>query len=1061
MSSGPADASLQPIRQTISRLQSPIPDLDTLLALLTAPLDALRLLPPQFLAHNTQPLPPNAFSISRHLPPLQRALILHVVPTWHADLRDAGALPLLDQYFCPDAFSSASTTAGEVALHAYPSIISTPLNEYTLRVLSKLSKAYPIDRLHTVIFNSPTATADAHGRASAAKTWEDCVRDVCAVPAKATNAAGPGSPLALPAELAQDVYFNHLSLRTESLVADLSAKNDRDEDALASLAYLLAKLVNLGLFPATPPIARSSPSFWTAVLPTVRRRLPSHPRYASYWPAVLGALSSPISLRAIISSLLAHLPRLSEAEAEALDASPPTRTKIRRSAVLLYRLLGLDIDAEGSEDVWTAAREVMLLPRGGAQWTEADARVFVCAAAESKTTDALESLLAATIDLWSTPEHVTHSLLSRHRYVTSLALLALTALPRSSSLVPSLAHSQPLIHAVGLYIGHLDKGVRRCGMLLAETLAQRAGKALDFGADVWSGDEWAARMRALTSARDVDAPLSNEADDSDEESGAEPVRNNAPASSAHPPTSRKITVAASGYDSDDSLTGYASPPSSRSPSPTPSELEELAREPTLAVGAPKVSRPVYLLQLAELVRPTSTLKEPEPREAAERIRVALDVGEELVRRKAAYGSELEENAVNLVHGFIALNDNYETPGFDEKRQAVLTALVACCPRKSAPTIIEQFFSNQYSTDQRFVMLAALALGARELAGLPVPASARLVPKDPDRLSFPSRKLPPALHQQLLTAADEVASADPVRRLVQDISRQAIDRTRDETAGHGDDKAAAPIVRERRLRVRQPAGAMIQEVPGTGTGSGPGPGMGMGGSLAQRHAALRPPAPRPRTTFADVGVEYFIYPLVTRFWTFLRDEQAREARTAHLGAQGRYHGAGTGLILNAAVLERLLGALAVLAHAARHAPAWLAVVAPDAVEVALAMGTRRVSRWEAEDIAPAGEDGEEGAGKGKGEGKEAAVVTAALELALTVLDGCVDLDGGRSLGLEHTALVLGVGEWAGKVLETTDRGQRMRGVGGALEMRLARAAAGVVLKTDEITRRWGRSMVDVV
>jgi hypothetical protein len=35
-------------------------------------------------------------------------------------------------------------------------------------------------------------------------------------------------------------------------------------------------------------------------------------------------------------------------------------------------------------------------------------------------------------------------------------------------------------------------------------------------------------------------------------------------------------------------------------------------------------------------------------------------------------------------------------------------------------IAEEFFKNQYSTDQRYVMLNALALGAHELAGLPLP-----------------------------------------------------------------------------------------------------------------------------------------------------------------------------------------------------------------------------------------------------------------------------------------------------------------------------------------------------
>ena len=48
------------------------------------------------------------------------------------------------------------------------------------------------------------------------------------------------------------------------------------------------------------------------------------------------------------------------------------------------------------------------------------------------------------------------------------------------------------------------------------------------------------------------------------------------------------------------------------------------------------------------------------------------------------GTSAEENAVNLVYGFVGLQDNYDIEGFDQKRQAALNALVACCPRKAAP-----------------------------------------------------------------------------------------------------------------------------------------------------------------------------------------------------------------------------------------------------------------------------------------------------------------------------------------------------------------------------------------
>lgn len=88
----------------------------------------------------------------------------------------------------------------------------------------------------------------------------------------------------------------------------------------------------------------------------------------------------------------------------------------------------------------------------------------------------------------------------------------------------------------------------------------------------------------------------------------------------------------------DALQGYApdSPSSSRSPSPTPSYLEEVASDPTLALDTSqkkKITRPVYVPQLIAL------LKE---REKPEHIEMGLKWGEGLVRAKRSFGTELCE-----------------------------------------------------------------------------------------------------------------------------------------------------------------------------------------------------------------------------------------------------------------------------------------------------------------------------------------------------------------------------------------------------------------------------------
>jgi telomere length regulation protein len=388
----------------------------------------------------------------------------------------------------------------------------------------------------------------------------------------------------------------------------------------------------------------------------------------------------------------------------------------------------------------------------------------------------------------------------------------------------------------------------------------------------------------------------------------------------------------------------------------------------------------------------------------------------------------EENAINLSHGLVALVDNFELEGFNEKRQAAVVALVACSPKKTAPALIELLFINQYSMEQRFLIMNALALGARELAGLPVPQSKVAQ----ERIAFPSKRLPPAQDQKYITAEDHWNANAPVQQLIAGISRDLLANTA-ESSG----QEPPQIARERQLRLRQPA--KVSVIP-------PHPAT---------NSLFEKPTQKPRTTFMSVATEYFIHPLIARFWLFFRDEQTREERTANLPELHQYRSAGTGLLLSANILSHFLGTLGVLMHAGRNAPAWGAVLAPDALEVAATMGNRRISLLDDQDddtkVDPIGPQTE-------GKNTHAMVLGAALELALVVLDGVIDLDGGRVLGLEHTQLLIGVGEWAAKVFETVEKGERLKGGGGAQEMRLVTTAAGVCLKVEQISKKWGRVMV---
>ncbi|KAF9533360.1 telomere length regulation protein-domain-containing protein [Crepidotus variabilis] len=1022
----------------LEQLKAPIPDLQTLLCLLSTLLEAYGLLPPKYRVFlHSSALGFVISSPSKTLPQIQHILLVNILPTWDILLNENDDQDLVDQFFVPNAFSNASFAAGNAALCAYGILLvilsgkhGQPSVVHAVRLLERLMKEYPIDRMYNAASISASSKRDIARRD---QQWEDCVKDLCMVPAKVANALLHVEGGSVPDVLENANYFSALSGRVEELVFSLSSTSNPSE-CVEPLAYLFQKLVNIGLFPPDPPISRSQLSFFLATLPRIRQRLASSSSaYSSLWREILTNLPA-LALQSILTSLFGSL-QVTNSSTDPLTADSKTRALIKREATLLDNLVGKLIPEQEKEktELWDIATSLML----SKNWNETYARIFVCWVSGGVVGTlvnlpgnvALEAFLEIVLERWGSSEHIKHSLISRHHYTTLLFVLTTSYFAASSSTISFLVSSPIFIRGISTYISHLDVSVRRCGMLAAEVAANLTGKKLDFGG--WEGYEgnkmWAKDVRTLIEKRDVDAKLEilEEDDGAKEDLASKPTTTQTTESmELKSPT---VTFPTSGYDSDDSLTGYASPSSSRSPSPTPSSLDEIEKDPTLNVGRKKVLRPVYLAQLGDLLRGTGTQmqhKADEPHDA-DKIEMALAVGEELIRRKRNYGTELDENAVNLVYAFIGLNDNFDLDGFSEKRQAALNALISCSPRKAAPSIIEEFFKNQYSTDQRFVVLNALALGARELASLPTPLS--VVPSK--RTAFPSKKLPTHLHRRYIN--ENQIDKEVVPRLMDDIAKHVL---KDE---HSAVETQPEVIRERRLRIQKPPTRITEVV--------------------QQHplnpySNLEQSIPKPKTRFIDVAAECFIIPLVNRFWSFLRDEQAREERTASREGSGRYHGAGTGLIMNPVVLAQFLRTLAILVNASQNAPEWLALIAPDALELALTIGTKPISHVEmAEDELETEEQRKM---------KEASVLTSSLELALIVLDGALEIDGGKILGLEHTTLVLGTGEWAGKVFANLEKGLKVQGGGGMHEARLNRAAAGVLLKVDELGSKWRRSMLDL-
>lgn len=260
-----------------------------------------------------------------------------------------------------------------------------------------------------------------------------------------------------------------------------------------------------------------------------------------------------------------------------------------------------------------------------------------------------------------------------------------------------------------------------------------------------------------------------------------------------------------------------------------------------------------------------------------------------------------------------------------------------------------------------------------------------------------------------------------------------ERLKDLAIERGREDAEAKVEtfqRERRLRVQTKS-----KVVGVGLESE----VGLEGEKEKRLVA-------PGLEFKDIAAEYFILPLINRFWNHYQDESTRSVRARSTSTSSSMSSAGTGMILSPLSLTKLLATLMVLLHASRHSNLFLAVLAPEALQLAVTLGSRPISRSLS--------SFSEGNGEGEEE-EEVSVLGSALDLAVVVLDATRELDGGRTLMYDHTGLVLAAAEWAEIVFRRTEKGERVLGEGGEMEGRVRRSSAGLCVQIGEIREKWVR------
>jgi telomere length regulation protein len=305
------------------------------------------------------------------------------------------------------------------------------------------------------------------------------------------------------------------------------------------------------------------------------------------------------------------------------------------------------------------------------------------------------------------------------------------------------------------------------------------------------------------------------------------------------------------------------------------------------------------------------------------------------------------------------------------------------------------------------------MGAREAAGL-----SPVVKPDLPRVDFPSKFLPATLHRKYIADNDTRQQVKASHTLIDvaanDIGKQVLAKKGSEAS----DRADAPLVRERRLRVgKQPTTQRVVD----------------GDTRTQNSTIII--APPSTVHYKDIAAEYFILPMINRFWSHFENEVTREAR-----ARGAFRAAGTGMVLSPLAIAKYLSTLAIMVHAARHSTSFLSIIAPEALELAVLVGQNIKTQPETLMNADGAKDTE----------SEADVVGGALELALVCLDASKELDGGRTLVTDKMNVLMSTGEWAGQLFESEHKGVSTgMNAGGISEGRTRKAAAGVIVLVSEI------------
>jgi telomere length regulation protein len=447
-------------------------------------------------------------------------------------------------------------------------------------------------------------------------------------------------------------------------------------------------------------------------------------------------------------------------------------------------------------------------------------RVCICTLA-SISSDDLEPLLEKLIKVFGDQLFINHAIIQQQECIAQMVIMTVAYLHRISPMsVLMAARSSGHMQGVSNRLDTSNQRARWLGMIVGTALSSKVdkpGSKMSFGTDDMLTEE----AKWYLSLGDVKDEVSEKEDFSSifkakggiSKKRVSPQTNSRPAEMpiingkpvfgpVRPPVPVQTEVIGSKIseileaDGDDAILAYAKPDS---------DPEDSDEDATLV----KRNKPRRRDD-----------KDPD------KFGLAVKHAAGLIRRKINFGREVTDHAEEIATILCNLQDPFETEDFEMlKLQALIAVLLSDVPNM-APWMCKQAFVGDYSIAQRCIILSALGLGGRELAGLKDQDVYNPAPS-PETIDFPSKRLPQRLHMTYRAGGDAVRCLDAAGKKLEHHLMEPM-------AASAADKTTAHL---NAVKVR---------------------------TFSSRVDKLRPEQKPSRNQLAKVFAEGFFFPLITRY-----------------------------------------------------------------------------------------------------------------------------------------------------------------------------------------------------